>query len=437
MKNRGGLFDGWKQVFKFTANQNMKGTGFKVSTIGIALLMFALLIAINCIMANSQLKESKKDKDAVMDLEDTTIEAIYYSSKDEQSKEVIENVIESIKEDVDIEFVVNENEDKVLNSKGDLVMVSYMDENVLKLEFNIGEESSVEEDDVKTFAAQFAAIIDNMRYSMVGLSQVQIAMVNASEYVYTQVVDVDKVNEEVDEGLMIAQMVVPMIYTMVFYFMVLMYAQSIQKLIVTEKTSKLMETLLTSVKPYAVIMGKVLAMAVIGIGQTLLWVLGGVLGYIVGDKIALQIYPEYENYIGMVIDLMQTDSEIAFAPVGIILAIIAMVLGYFVYCLLGGLSGAVVNKIEDMSGAQMFFMIPTMIGFFAAYLGPLMIESDALNTVFRLVPIISPFMLPAELIIGKALMWEGLCSIGILLATCFGLVIFIGKIYKNRVFNRG
>ncbi len=440
MKNRGGMFTGWKQVFKFTATQNMKSSGFKVSTIGITVILFAIFFAMNCIMANSQLEDSKKDADAVMDLEDTSIKTIYYMSDDEYSKQVIETTIASIKDAVEIGFEEasgDVKEDKLSTEKGSLVMVSYTEEEVVRFDFNISKEAEVSEGDVDTFAMQFTAIVNNIKYSMAGLSQIQIAMINSSEYVYSEIVDVDDIDEETDIGLMVAEMVVPMVYTLVFYLMVIMYTQSIQKLVVSEKTSKLMETLLTSVKPYAVITGKVLAMAVIGIGQTLLWIAGGVLGYIVGDKVAVGIYSEYSNVIGEIIDLMKTDSEIAFAPAGIIMALICIVLGYLVYCTLGGLSGAVVSKIEDMSGAQMIFMIPIMIGFFASYLAPVMAESEALYTAFRLIPIISPFMMPAELLIGKAAMWEGIASIGILFVTCFVLVLVTGKIYKNKVFNRG
>ncbi len=440
MKNRGGMFTGWRQVFNFTATQNMKGAGFKVSTIGIAVLLFAVFFAMNCIMANSQLEDSKKDQDAVMDLEDTSIETIYYMSDDEYSKQVLETTITSIKDAVEIQFKEASSdvkEDKLSAEKGSIVMFSYTEDEIVKFDFIISKEAEVAEEDVDTFAMQFTAIVNNIKYSMAGLSQIQIAMVNSSEYVYSEIVDVDNVDEETDIGLMIAEMVVPMVYTMIFYIMIIMYTQSIQKLVVAEKTSKLMETLLTSVKPYAVITGKVLAMATIGIGQTLLWLAGGVLGFIVGDKVALEIYPEYTNVISEVIELMQTDSKIAFAPTGIIMAIICMVLGYLVYCVLGGLSGAVVSKIEDMSGAQMIFMIPTMIGFFASYLAPVMTDNEVMFTIFRLVPIISPFMIPAELIIGKAAMWEGIASMAVLAITCFVLILFTGKIYKNKVFNRG
>ncbi len=439
MKNRGGLFTGWRQVFNFTAEQNMKGAGFKASTIGISILIFALFFAINCIMANSQLEDSRKDPDAAIDIEDTTINTIYYVCEDEYSKQVVDTTLAAIGEQLEIEFKKASGDnatDTHTNEQGSIVMVASTEEYVMKFDFNVSKESNVDKGDVEEFALQFVSVVDNIKYSIAGLSEIQIAILNSSEYVYSEVISVDELDEEIDEGLMIAEMVVPMVYTMLFYFIILMYAQSIQKLVVAEKTSKLMETLLASVKPYAVITGKVLAMATIGIGQTVLWIVSGVLGYIVGDKVALEIYPEYENYIGGIIELMKTDSEIAFAPTGIVLAIICMILGYLVYCILSGLSGALVNKIEDMSSYQMIFMIPVMIGFFASYMGPLFSDNEVMFTIFRIIPIISPFMIPAELIIGKAAMWEGIASIAVSLITCAALVMFTGKVYKDKVFNR-
>ncbi len=439
MKNRGGMFTGWRQVFKFTATQNMKGTGFKVTTIGLAVVLFALFFAINCIMANSQLEESKKDADAVMDIEDTSIEKIFYICEDKYSTQIIEMVIAGIKDRVDIEFEIdssNSMDEKPPVEEGKIAMIAHMDENVLKLDFKIGETSLVEQSDVEEFAIQFAAVVDNVKYGAVGLSQVQIAMINAGEMVSSEVIDVDDADEEKDMGIIIAEVVVPMIYSFAFYMIIALYCQSIQKLVVAEKTSKLMETLLTSVKPYAVILGKVLAMAVIGIGQTLIWLVGGVLGYIVGDKVALQIYPEYENIIGEIINLMKTDSGVAFTATGIAFALVTMILGYLVFCVLAGLSGALVGKIEDMSTCQMVFMIPIFIGFFASYIVPMATNSKAIYTVLRMVPIVSPFMVPAEFIIGKVSMLEGILSAVVMFATCFVLVVVTGKIYKNKVFNR-
>lgn len=440
MKNRGGMFTGWKQVFKFTAMQNMKGAGFKISTFGVSILLFVVFIIINCVMANSQLKDSKKDSSVDIDIEDTSIETIYYFGEDEASKAVLDTTVAAVKEALDIEFKEATDDmktKKLSNEKGSVIMYSYMDKEMVKLDFRISKEAAVDDSDVDEFASQFVLIVDNIKYSMAGLTQIQVSMVNSSEYVMSDVISIDKIDEETDFGLMMAEMIVPMIYSFVFYFAVYTYVQSIQKIVVSEKTSKLMETLLTSVKPYAVILGKVLAMATISIVQALLWIAGGVLGFFVGDKVALKIYPEYSNTISEIVGLMKTDSEVAFTATGIILAIICMILGYLVFCVLGGLSGAVVGKIEDMATAQMIFIIPTMIGFFASYLGPLMIESDGLYTVFRLIPFISPFMVPAELVIGKAAMWEGVVSALLMFVTCLVLVVITGKVYKNKVFNRG
>lgn len=440
MKNKGGLFTGWRQVFNFTAAQNMKGTGFKASTIGIGILLFAIMIVVNCILADSQLDEQSKDPNQVIDIEETSIKNIYYIAEDDYSNQLLSTVVENIKaglKNIQIKEATDEMlESKMSDEEGSMVMVAAFEDNVLKFYFNISRASKVEEDDVNEFAHQFVAVVDNMKYAMAGLSQIQIAMVGSSEMVYSDVVSVEEIDKELDMGLMIAEMVVPMVFTMVFYIMILTYCQSISKIVVAEKTSKLMETLLTSVKPYAVIAGKVLAMASIGIAQTLLWVLCGVAGFMAGDKIALKINPEYDNVISDIIGMMKTDSDIAFTATGIILAVICIVLGYLTYCTLAGLSGAVVGKIEDMAASQMIFMIPTIIGFMAAYILPVTSDSKALLTAIRMIPITSPFMVPAELIIGKITMWEGLLSIGILAVTCFTLVIVTGKIYKNKVFNR-
>ena len=80
--------------------------------------------------------------------------------------------------------------------------------------------------------------------------------------------------------------------------MLLGYGLSIGNIVSIEKSSKLMEMLLTYVQPYALIFGKIFAMATIAIMKMILWIGGLVGGFFVGDFIArTYVFEEYQNLL--------------------------------------------------------------------------------------------------------------------------------------------
>lgn len=439
MKNRN-LFTGWRQVFKFTAEQNIKGKGFKVATIGIFLFVAVLFAAINCIFAVVQLEDEDENQSGVVELQDSSIKKINFICGDVTDKDFVVSVIENTKSNVKGIEIADASEDikdkKITHQEGSIVMEAVEEENVLKFNFYVSEAADVKQGDIEEFAGQFMAAVDNTKYLMAGLTQEQIAMINYSEMGIIECVDVDELENEKELSVVIMEMIVPMIFSLLFYFMILMYGQSVTKLVIAEKTSKLMETLLTSVKPYAIITGKVVSMAIIGISQTMLWIAGGVAGFMIGDKIAMKINPEYVNYISEIIDVTKSGSKNAFSVGTILLAILCLILGFFVYCILAGYAGAAISKIEDMANAQVIFQIPVIIGFFGSYFTSFFADNKIMLAVVRFLPITSPFVLPAEIVIGKANMLEGILSAAILAATCFVLIMLTGRTYKNKLFNR-
>ena len=96
MNNKKGMFTGFSKIFKFTAEQNVKGSGFKMSTIAIAVIIVAILIIANVAMAYSQKDEDteKNDINSILD-EEVQIEAdIYYVNESEIDSEFIDAIAE-------------------------------------------------------------------------------------------------------------------------------------------------------------------------------------------------------------------------------------------------------------------------------------------------------------------------------------------------------
>jgi ABC-type Na+ efflux pump permease subunit len=215
--------------------------------------------------------------------------------------------------------------------------------------------------------------------------------------------------------------------------MVLMHGQSISKSLIVEKNSKLMETLLISVKPYAIIFGKILAMYTVAIIQMAIWIASGVLGFVLGDNLATKMYDGYSNPVTDVIKIMR-EGTTAFTTQSYIMAIIFFAAGFLFYCVLSAFLTSNITKTEELSNGSSIYQIIVAIGYIVSYLIPLMQEKSIVVKILRYIPITSAFMIPADVIVGNIGILGSLISMCILLVTTFIMIIITGKIYKKKVF---
>lgn len=243
-------------------------------------------------------------------------------------------------------------------------------------------------------------------------------------------------------GMMMARLLVPMIFCLALYMIILIHGQSISKAIIADKSSKLIEMLLTSVKPYAIIAGKVLGVATVAIGQMLVWLGSGVMGYLIGNEIAKTMNSQYINYVGEVIKIMQSDTQgVAFSAGAVIIAILVVIIGFFMYCVLAAFSGAFVSRIEDLSASNTIFQLPVVISFLAAYLvGIAQGMGSGVNRAVQMaiyyIPLTSPFSTPSGIILGDITIAEGIISLLFLIIFSVIMILATGKVYKGKIFNR-
>ncbi|MDE6518372.1 MAG: ABC transporter permease, partial [Acetatifactor sp.] len=222
------------------------------------------------------------------------------------------------------------------------------------------------------------------------------------------------------------------------YFMTLMYGMSIGNIVSVEKSSKLMEMMLTLTRPYGLIFGKVLAVTVTAIGQILLWIVCLVGGFFLGHGIAgAVIYPDYHNILLEIFILLRGQvGSTAFTPGAMVLAVFAICLAFLFYCMLAGLIASFASKAEELGQVMSFYQLFMIAGFIGSYILPLQ-EKDWLNTILRIVPLTSAYILPGDILVGNVTVPEGLLFVAILAAFTAVLVVCTGRVYRNQLFYRG
>ncbi|MDO5402026.1 MAG: ABC transporter permease [Eubacteriales bacterium] len=436
------LFRGFKPVFAFTARQNIKSKGFLATTIIVGLIMFAIPFGANVYMGY----EAKKDaSESVEEFEggvaDTEgyINSIYFVNNtklpDEQIKTALDSYCIENKTSIAVVFGHDENESHILKNAAEVLKTSQviysitLEDDKYKIKAYVEDGNEDAEARAQDISEYMSAGLPGISYAMAGLDMDTIANIAAGGHN-----TVTRAGQQAEGiGVILVKTLLPMLVGLLLYMIINMSAQSVTKVVIAEKTSKLMETLLTSAMPYGIVAGKILAVTLIAIAQMLLWLLSLVIGFAAGHLAAKSICPDYENMIIMVIDMIRESCAGAFGITSVILGVFMLMLGFLFYCVYAGFIGTFVQKVEDLSVTQLFLVFPLMVCWLAAYMAPVL-ENDILFGFVRLFPMTSPFSIPADVIVGNVGIFMAAGSIVILLVFTAVMILLTGYMYKKRVF---
>lgn len=227
--------------------------------------------------------------------------------------------------------------------------------------------------------------------------------------------------EQTDEEEASGNVLVMMLMSIVLFYAIYFCAYQVSSSITTEKTSKIMETLVTSTTPTTIVLGKTIGIGLVGLLQ-MIAIVGTAL---ISAKTFLE--PELLN---SVLDMSNVTVYLG------IITIIYFILGYFTYALLYALTGSTVSKPEDIQSANQPVAIIVVVGFYLAYFTMMNPTSD-LNLFAALCPISSPFCMPFRIMMGLSSGTDVAISISILLATILIIAKVAIKIYSNAILNYG
>lgn len=264
----------------------------------------------------------------------------------------------------------------------------------------------------QTLIDTLSALYTNVQIHKLGLTDKQLATLTPT---------FNTEFKQTDDQNIGGNLMVTMLMSVLLFFAIYFCAYQVSASITVEKTSKIMETLVTSTSPRTIILGKTIGIGVVGLLQVLLFAITA----IVSAKLFLA--PE-------ILDALFDLSN--FTPYLAVAALVYFILGYFAYALLYALTGSTVSKPEDIQSANMPVAIITMIGFYLAYF-TLTDPTSSLNVFAALLPISSPFCMPLRIMMGLASGWEVALSIAILLVFCYIVAKIAIKIYSSAILNYG
>lgn len=216
-----------------------------------------------------------------------------------------------------------------------------------------------------------------------------------------------------------------LVMTFVMFFAVYYYGYGVAMSVASEKTSRVMETLIISAKPSRILIGKCLAMGTVGLLQLGIFLLSGVLGYNF-------LIPEGLQIAG--VDLSFSN----FTAGTILVLTVYFILGYALYAVMNSVCGAAVSKIEDLNSVMMPVSIVAIIGFYLGYFTSVAGGgSSVLSKLAVYLPISSPFAVPFKVLTGDIKTEELAVSMALLAASIVVVVTLSAKVYSASVMHYG
>ncbi|MBP3799469.1 MAG: ABC transporter permease [Bacilli bacterium] len=317
---------------------------------------------------------------------------------------------------LDYKFII-ENKDlkeikkDINNGKIKSSIIVNKSEDGIKLDYVVKNKLYVERipDDLFT---SLTSLYTNIQIGKLGLSDEQIKSISP-----TFDFKIIQSEKETTEG----NVFLGMIISMLLYFGVYFFAYQISSSITTEKTSKIMETLVTSTSPRSIVLGKTIGLGIIGIIQVIL---------IGGTAYITAINSFDASTINQFLDMSKI------TPVLGLVILIYFILGYLVYSLLYALTGSTVSKPEDVQAANTPLAILSLLGFYLAYFS-MMNPTSSINKYAAIIPISSPFCMPCRVMMGLSSVKEVLISLLVLIITILVVAKVAIKVYSSAILNYG
>jgi ABC-2 type transport system permease protein len=213
-----------------------------------------------------------------------------------------------------------------------------------------------------------------------------------------------------------ARLLLAIVVGVLVYIAIMIYGQIVAQGVVEEKASRIVEILLTTIRPWQLMAGKVLGIGLVGLAQLAAVMVAGVATGYATDSFA---FPS------------------ALAGTAALWAVVWFLLGYLVYALVFAALGALVSRQEDVGGvtapAVMLIVLPYVAGATILPADP----DNGFVALLSLIPFFAPMLMPMRSALDVAPLWQEALSIGLTLLLIVALVWLSGRVYGNAVLRMG
>lgn len=399
--------DKFWSTFKLTYKNKVTTKSFQIFTI----IVIVLILAAANINKIIDLFDHGSDKVGIV-----TDNKQIYKLIDQQSKQL----------DDDAQYVkVTEQTAKseIKKDKLDKAYVITISDNQ-KIKGKIMSKDSVSTDDKQQLSAVLSTIQTQLTAANLNLSANELKQLQAQSKVTSEVVDNTNAQSDLTEAQKGFNMIIVYAGVMLMFFIVINYAGQVAMEIATEKTSRVIEMIITSVSPVTHILAKIFGVIAVALTQIAIFFIVGLISFFVFDI--------RKMLKGFKIEPNDLTAQL------ITVGIISLLLGILSYIILAAILGSITARIEDINQALMPMTLLSMIGFYIA-LFSVMNPDTLLVKIASFIPLISPFVMFVRAETPEVALWEIIVSVILSIVTIIILLWIAVRSYKDTIlsFDKG
>ncbi len=462
-----GNFTGWRDVYSFELKQTLKSKSFLFVLVLMCVVALASSPIISLIKGNGG--EKKLDSietvyvidESLPPIEDLVPSAEYTAEFAEaweanwkidlsgmRDKDAIYEGITFQREERSLEAVTEELEGATSEDKALLLTIDWEASEGFILRFIKGTRSGVKSGQVETLSEGVMEYFEEARLEALNVSGEEMAYIEAP--IETEVITLGEAGQEEgdEEGdahraISMSQYNIFLVGITLLIFIISLAGGMVSSSIVVEKSSRVIEYLIISVRPLAVIVGKVLAvLTIVALQVACIGVCAGVSSQASAAILGTGSQTSWDAE-RLLVELSEAGT-VSIRPLDLLCALLFVVCGILFFCILAGLLGSTVSRTEELAEGLKAYTFALMIGaYMGIALGVFQLAGsggsgvDVLEAVCYLCPIASVFVVPANLFIGQASMGWALSGLAILLVCLAVLCWFTSRVYEGVILYNG
>lgn len=225
------------------------------------------------------------------------------------------------------------------------------------------------------------------------------------------------------------------------FMFIIIYGNMIMRSVIEEKTSRIIEVIISSVKPIKLLLGKIIGTSLAGVTQFVAWVIvGGILSILVPLVFGIDLTAVQDQQMqavaqasdsGVQAIVAEAIVEIQKLPIAnlVVMFLLFFIGGYLLYASLYAAIGAAVDSETDTQQFMLPLLLPLILAVYVGFFTVIDNPHGTVSQVFSYIPFTSPVVMLMRIPFGVP-WWQQLISVTILFATFIGTVWFAAKIYR-------
>lgn len=361
-------------------------------------------------------------------------------------------VAQNLKSSDEVSFVIaDEGAPDTLRTHGNSYGVLFIGNNIVEKPGNVqlytGEASSMAVE--RTITSQMEEIIKDEKLKQYNIENINEILLNVETTVTLQTFRTDSDNEESTSSSSMVSYAIGTLLSLVLYMFLLMYGQMVMTSIIEEKNNRVLEVMVSSVKPTQLMVGKILGIGSVAVTQIAIWgvLISSAVGILLPMLLPADIMAQATALNAGTLDssASNVDADLlgviaAAGNVAYIVKLFALMAafllgGFLFYASMFAAIGSAVDNIQDASQLQTAAIMPIII----ALVISMSVATDPNSPLAfwtSLVPFTSPMIMMMRIPFGIAT-WEIALSLGILYISIIGMIWIAAKIYRVGIFMYG